>query len=154
MQRNLHQCARSVLVLTVALVAFPATSADAALLCREPVARATWVQEPQGARIKVFPTSCGRRTAWVAPRPAFRRALRLGSRPATNRRSLFAQFRCHAVFAPYKRSWNLETWRPVVSSKRMVRTLCNPNGRATRSVDVLRRRGLFATVLAVLIRRR
>ncbi len=111
------------------LVAIPAP-ARATPFCRVPIARAVWTQEPQGARIKVFPTSCGRRTAWLAPRAVFRAALAAGGRPARHRRTLYAQFRCHAVFAPLKPSWNLETWRPVVTPKRMVAALCNPTGRS------------------------
>ncbi len=116
-----------ILLLAGAATAGPAPATP---FCRAPIARAVWSDEPQGARIKVFPTPCGRRTAWLAPASVFRVALAKGGRRPVHRRSLYDQFRCHAVFAPVKRSWNLETWRPVVTPKRMVKALCNPNGRA------------------------
>lgn len=137
-------------LLLAALAGLRPAAADAALFCRDPVSRAVWTQEPQGARLKVFPSGCGRRTAWVSPGSAFRRALAAGGRPAEHRRSLYDQFRCHTVFAPFKRSWNLETWRPVVSPERMVRARCNPNGRPSRTRTLPHGApGLFATVLAV-----
>lgn len=144
------------LVVAAALLA-PAAPADAALGCRSPVARAVWTQEAQGARIHVFPSRCGRRTAWASTHAVLRAALRAGGRTVARRavrRSLEGQLRCHAVFAPYKRSWNLETWRPVVSSSAMVAALCNPDGpAATRRAPAAPLQGLFATVLAVALQR-
>lgn len=113
------------------LVLTPSQLVGATPLCRSPVARAVWLDTTQGARLRVNPSACGRRTAWLAPRSAFRAALALGGRPVARRRTLYAQFRCHAVFAPAKTSWNLETWRPVVTPGRMVAALCNPSGRAS-----------------------
>ena len=41
------------------------------------------------------------------------------------------QFYCHWVYAravePNKASWNLEPWRPVVTTRRMIETGCNPS---------------------------
>jgi hypothetical protein len=98
--------------------------------CARPIDHATWSDEPRGARIVVVPSGCGRRSSWLAPEAAFRAALAAGGRVPDNRRSLFLQFRCHTLFASAKRSWNLETWRPAVSSRRMIAALCNPSGRA------------------------
>lgn len=138
------------LALVVLLGALHPAPASATPFCRAPVAKATWTDEPQGARIKVFPTSCGRRTTWLAPRAVFRVALAAGGRRARHRRSLYDQFRCHAVFAPVKRSWNLETWRPVVTPKRMVAALCNPTGRPDRRTRGVSATGLIAQIVTAL----
>jgi hypothetical protein len=44
----------------------------------------------------------------------------------TIRRSLLAQLRCHADFAPHKPSWDVEAWRPDVGYARTVFAECNP----------------------------
>jgi hypothetical protein len=67
------------------------------------------------------PTPCGRRRSWLEPRAAFREL------PVeTARRSLYLQFRCHAIFAGAKRDWDLEAYRPVVSWRDLIATACNP----------------------------
>ena len=74
----------------------------------------------------VVPTRCGRRTADDRPGRAFREAVRKSGGHAPNRRSLRRQLHCHAVFAAWKREWNLEAHRPYVSWPAMVATGCNP----------------------------
>ncbi len=69
----------------------------------------------------VRPTACGRRRSWLEPRQAFAEV------PATAaRRTLYPQFRCHALFAAAKTSWDLEESRPVVSWRDLILTACNP----------------------------
>jgi hypothetical protein len=135
----------TLLAAAVALHAAPASASTP--FCPHPIARATWVDEPQGARIMIFPSGCGRRTAWLAPRSAFRDALAAGGRDAVNRAALYQQFRCHTLFAPAKPSWNLESWRPHVSQRRLIESLCNPRGAPTRRRPHRHRPGLFAAIL-------
>jgi hypothetical protein len=83
--------------------------------CERYVARATWAQNT----LTVVPTRCGRRRSWLEPRAAF------AELPAEGR-SLYLQFRCHALFAAAKPAWDLEASRPVVSWSRLIATACNP----------------------------
>lgn len=52
--------------------------------------------------------------------------------PAADTETMRAQFDCHWIYAravaPTKPSWNLETWRPVVTPEQMVAARCNPGG--------------------------
>jgi hypothetical protein len=95
------------------------------------VAAARWTTADQGFRLHVRPSRYGRGHADRNPARALREALRL-ARPAplkltpSARRSLDNQLRCHAVFAPRKPLWNLESWRPDVGFVATVRRLCNP----------------------------
>ena len=90
--------------------------------CQPVVTSATW----NAGRLYVAPSRCGRRVAADHPRRVFRAAIAVGGQGAPNRRSLYRQFRCHVIFAPAKRTWNLETWRPYVSWPEMILTGCNP----------------------------
>jgi hypothetical protein len=83
--------------------------------CERYVERATWA----GETLTVVPTRCGRRRSWLEPRPAF------AELPAQGR-SLYLQFRCHALFAGAKPDWDLEAYRPAVPWSRLIATACNP----------------------------
>ena len=83
--------------------------------CERYVARAAW----SGQTLSVVPTRCGRRRSWLDPRAAFREL------PAEGR-SLYLQFRCHALFAAAKSDWDLEAYRPAVSWRELITTACNP----------------------------
>lgn len=52
--------------------------------------------------------------------------------PGAGTPGMEAQFSCHWIFArmlsPGKPSWNLEPWRPVVSTQDMLAAGCNPGG--------------------------
>jgi Protein of unknown function (DUF2599) len=140
------------LIVALVLLGALASPAHATPFCRAPIARAVWTDEAQGSRLKVFPSRCGRRTAWLDPPSAFRDALAAGGRTPVHRRSLFEQFRCHAYFAPLKPSWNLEGWRPVVSPRRLVKALCNPSGRGGHPIARRRPRSLIGRLLAAITR--
>jgi hypothetical protein len=95
------------------------------------VAHASWSHTAAGYRLQVRPTVKGRLTAATHAATALSESLaEAGSIPqaltAAQRESLEDQLRCHAVFAPHKPVWNLETWRPDVGYPRTVLNLCNP----------------------------
>ncbi|MDQ2852063.1 MAG: DUF2599 domain-containing protein [Actinomycetota bacterium] len=78
-----------------------------------------------------MPTATGRSTRiGGAMARAWRQVVQRA--PAANTPTMKAQFDCHwelaRLAAPNKPSWNLETWRPVVSAQRMFDTRCNPGG--------------------------
>jgi hypothetical protein len=83
--------------------------------CERYVAHASWA----GQTLTVVPTRCGRRRSWLEPRAAF------AELPAHGR-SLYLQFRCHALFAAAKPAWDLEAYRPVVSWRELIAAGCNP----------------------------
>jgi hypothetical protein len=85
--------------------------------CERYVAQATWSAQT----LSVVPTACGRRRSWLEPRAAF---AELPVEPA--RRSLYLQFRCHAIFAGPKPDWDLEAYRPAVSWGELIASACNP----------------------------
>ncbi|MDQ2758718.1 MAG: DUF2599 domain-containing protein [Actinomycetota bacterium] len=93
------------------------------------VAGVRWVTLSRGRSLQVRPTAAGRTTD--APYPeAWREVLRLA--PGADTPGMRAQFSCHWTFArllsPHKASWDLEPWRPVVSSDEMLSAGCNPAG--------------------------
>jgi hypothetical protein len=94
--------------------------------CGAQIASAVWHREPQGLRIIITPTRCGRRTAAQTPHAAFDEAIRRGGRGAPDRGSLYWQFVCHANLAQTKATWNLEAWRPDVGLIGTIMAGCNP----------------------------
>ena len=44
----------------------------------------------------------------------------------SNERGMYKQFKCHNMYAPNKRPWNLEPWRPNVSMSQTILAGCNP----------------------------
>ena len=88
-----------------ALVAFAALApaAHAHTWCGAQVASARWIMLPEGKRLIVRPTTCGRRTAGRSPRAAFAEAIRRGGGGAPDYRSLYWQFVCHAQYAATSR---------------------------------------------------
>jgi hypothetical protein len=104
-----------------------AAPAGAHTWCGAQIHRARWIQQPQGMRLIVTPTSCGRRTAASSSAPAFAEAIRRGGRGAPHYRSLYFQFICHANFAADKPTWDLEAWRPDVGLAATILARCNPD---------------------------
>ncbi|MBO1754036.1 DUF2599 domain-containing protein [Allobranchiibius sp. CTAmp26] len=95
------------------------------------VARVRWVPDARGRSLRVYPTAAARTTQDPAARTtAWRQVVHVA--PAANTVTMHAQFDCHWSYAriadPSKPSWNLETWRPVVSAQTMFDTRCNPGG--------------------------
>lgn len=95
------------------------------------VARVRWVPDSRGRSLRVYPTAAARATQEPSARAAaWQQVVRLA--PAADTITMRAQFDCHWDYAriaePSKPSWNLETWRPVVSAQTMFDTRCNPGG--------------------------
>lgn len=95
------------------------------------IAKVVWVTLPSGRSLQIYPTANGRiADATGAEDEAWREVLRKA--PNAGTAGMRAQFDCHWQFArlaePKKPSWNLETWRPVVSARQMYDTRCNPGG--------------------------
>lgn len=95
------------------------------------VDRVRWVPDAQGRSLRVYPSATGRAaTVDGAMAAAWRQVTQLA--PAADTPTMKAQFDCHWTFArltePNKASWNLETWRPVVSAQTMFDSRCNPGG--------------------------
>jgi hypothetical protein len=105
--------------LTVATMVFASPQAHA---CAQPVTSALW----RDGVLAVVASRCGRRLAVRHPRRVFAAAVTAAGQGAPNRESLLNQFRCHALFAPFKPEWDLEVARPAVSFLDTVRAGCNP----------------------------
>lgn len=101
------------------------------------VANTQWVTygDDQKESLRVYPTETGRTEAGEPG------TLRQGEQawaevvkrnPEANNAGMRAQFLCHWQFAefiqPGKTSWNLEPWRPDVSSLNLLANGCNPGG--------------------------
>jgi hypothetical protein len=119
--------------LAVALLAAVTTPAHAAPRCPTLIDHATWTRAPQGWRIIVTASTCGRAVAAARPQAAFAQAIGAAAPPPGRPRgwdpspgSLLEQLRCHADFARDKPTWDLEAWRPQVPWLLEVLDLCNP----------------------------
>ncbi|AYY15670.1 DUF2599 domain-containing protein [Actinobacteria bacterium YIM 96077] len=93
------------------------------------VERVTWIPDPNGRRLAVYPTDYARYEAPVSEwRDAWREVITL--EPEVDHPYLRDQFRCHVEFAridePHKPSWNLEMWRSDVGYRATVLHRCNP----------------------------
>lgn len=109
----------------------PVTSSAPATQVPTYLERVRWAPSRGGRSLRVFPTHTGRTTQQDgAAEVAWQQVVRLA--PTATTPTMKAQFDCHWTFArvaqPDKRSWNLETWRPVVSPQAMFDTRCNPGG--------------------------
>ena len=95
------------------------------------VRRATWIDDPPGYQLVVKPSKYGRKHAASYGSRALKQALSF-ARPAPVKmtkdmhESLRNQLRCHAVFAPHKATWNLESFRPNVGYEQTVAASRNP----------------------------
>ncbi len=112
-------------VVAAAVLAVPA--AHAHTWCGAQIQSARWILLPEGKRLVVRPSACGRRTATRSTRAAFAEAIRRGGRGAPDYRSLYWQFLCHAQFARTKPTWDLEAWRPDVGLAGTIAARCNPD---------------------------
>ncbi|OBI04645.1 hypothetical protein A5715_05215 [Mycolicibacter heraklionensis] len=99
------------------------------------VANTQWVTYDGGTSLRVYPTETARTEAGQTG------TLRQGEQawaevvkrnPEANNAGMRAQFLCHWQFVefiqPGKTSWNLEPWRPDVSSLDLLAYGCNPGG--------------------------
>jgi hypothetical protein len=98
---------------------------------RSLVRRARWQRTSQGFRLRVQPSTYGRRHAVGAAATALAEAISAAGREpvslaASQRQALTRQLRCHAEFATTKPRWDLEAWRPDVSYAQTIIALCNP----------------------------
>lgn len=89
------------------------------------IAQAQWVEVDQQPTLRITPTEllreCGMRAGADA---GWQQVLTLA--PESDTAGMRAQYLCHVGFAPNKDVWNLEPWRPEVSTVEMVRSQCNP----------------------------
>jgi hypothetical protein len=103
--------------------------ARATTWCGSQISRATWTRSSAGWTLSVFPSICGRASAWAKPHAAFNEAIRKGGGWAPNRASLYSQFVCHAWFGIRKglwADWNLDAYRPNASFNEERHYGCNP----------------------------
>ena len=126
--------AASVAAMTAALALAGAASASPSL---DPpyVAHAEWAKWGDLSSLRVYPTESGRFAAGelgttIQADEAWAEVLTLSPDAAIP--GMREQFICHwdhAEFAsPGKASWNLEPWRPEVSTDEMLAAHCNPGG--------------------------
>lgn len=99
------------------------------------VALSEWVHWGDLSSLRVYPTDSARIVSTqVGTTAAADEAWTevLTSSPDADIPGMREQFMCHWQYAelayPGKTSWNLEPWRPVVSSEEMVAAHCNPGG--------------------------
>jgi len=94
-----------------------------------------WVTYEDGTSLRVYPTDTGRTEAGEPG--TLRRGEHAWSEvvnrhPDADTPGMREQFLCHWQFAefiqPGKTSWNLEPWRPVVSTLTLLANGCNPGG--------------------------
>ena len=111
-------------IVAAAVVVVPV--AHAHTWCGAQISSARWISLPEGKRLIVRPTGCGRRTALRSPKPAFAEAIRRGGRGAPDYWSMYWQFLCHAQYANSKPTWDLEAWRPDVGLAGTIAAGCNP----------------------------
>ncbi len=99
------------------------------------VDRTEWVRWDGMSSLRVYPTGTGRAEAGEfgtvrAGEQAWTEVVK--QNPNADTPGMREQFLCHWQFAehvePGKTSWNLEPWRPVVSTVVMLATGCNPGG--------------------------
>ncbi len=136
-RRALAALITAVTALSLAAPLLAPSAAQAFSLCPQKVSRAVWAHGWAGWTLKVYPSVCGRLTAAVDPRAVFDQAIDTAAAPAgeparwdPDAGSMYEQFRCHAwgaqIVDPTKPSWNLDTWRPLVSWSTEIRYACNP----------------------------
>ncbi|NED99487.1 DUF2599 domain-containing protein [Phytoactinopolyspora halotolerans] len=94
------------------------------------IERVSWIPDPAGERLAVYPTDHGRYEAPAAQWPeAWDEVVRM--EPGADYPHMRDQFRCHVEFAriaePDKPSWNLELYRPDVGYLGTVLASCNPD---------------------------
>lgn len=91
-----------------------------------------WVNVGDRASLRIYPTAAARKTSSrvLGPDQAWAEVVKLA--PEADSPGMREQFVCHWRFAelakPGKVSWNLEPWRPQVSSLTMITSRCNPGG--------------------------
>lgn len=85
---------------------------------------ATWGDAEGGRSLAVVPAGWVRRGS-LAAQHALASQL-AGAEPEAASASMQAQLWCHVLGAPDKASWNIEPWRPEVSTTTMLTTRCNP----------------------------
>ena len=126
--------AASAAAITAALVLTGTASADPAP--GPPyVAHTEWAKWGDLSSLRVYPTDAGRAASvqfgtTADADEAWSEVLTLS--PDADIPGMREQFMCHWQYAelayPGKTSWNLEPWRPEVSSDEMLAAHCNPGG--------------------------
>lgn len=123
-------------VLAAFSVLLPAVPASASPIPGPPyVSHAEWAKWGDLSSLRVYPTAAGR-AASTQPgsQPAADEAWAevLALAPDAAIPGMREQFDCHWWVAelaqPGKTSWNLEPWRPAVSTGEMAAAQCNPGG--------------------------
>lgn len=89
------------------------------------VESATWGDADGGRSLLVVPAAWVRGSS-LAAQQALASQLAVAE-PEAASASMQAQLWCHVLGAPDKASWNLEPWRPDVSTATMLLTRCNPD---------------------------
>ncbi|GIG40298.1 DUF2599 domain-containing protein [Cellulomonas phragmiteti] len=84
----------------------------------------TWGEAEGGRSLMVVPAGWVRGGS-LAAQEALASQLR-AAEPEAASGSMQAQLWCHVLGAPDKASWNLEPWRPEVSTTTLLTTRCNP----------------------------
>jgi Protein of unknown function (DUF2599) len=122
--------AAAVAVLSVALVAAPAASADPTY-----IDHVQWAKWGDMSSLRVYPTATARQASLepgtdAQAGAAWAEVLTLS--PDADIPGMQAQFLCHwhyaELFEPGKISWNLEPWRNEVPEEQMIAAGCNPGG--------------------------
>ncbi|UZN02603.1 DUF2599 domain-containing protein [Cellulomonas sp. S1-8] len=88
------------------------------------VASATWGEADGGPSLLVVPAGWVRRGSLAAQQALVSQVAQ--TVPEAASASMQAQLWCHVLGAPDKASWDVEPWRPEVSTATMLLTRCNP----------------------------
>ncbi|MGO1317347.1 MAG: DUF2599 domain-containing protein [Cellulomonadaceae bacterium] len=89
------------------------------------IERVAWADDLEGGlSLQVFPTEHGRSATPAVIEQGWAEVIALV--PEADTVTMARQFRCHALGAQDKPSWNLEPWRPDASFADVVLARCNP----------------------------
>lgn len=88
------------------------------------VGSATWGDADGGRSLLVVPAGWVRDGSLAAQQALVSQVA--AAEPEAASASMQAQLWCHVLGAPDKRSWNVEPWRPEVSTATLLLTRCNP----------------------------
>ncbi len=135
--RTLSRRASLAMLATIALGASavaPAAS-EARWLGRNLIHSASWTHRPAGWTLMVSPTRWARgwagngylsyRVGAAGWKELYRKYRSRGLN--TNLGGMRDQFICHQQIGAFRKTWNLDEWRPDVSYAQTIRDLCNPS---------------------------
>lgn len=89
------------------------------------IEEAVWVQREGETALRVRPAPPLRRCALSAPE-LYGWSEVLEVAPEADTPAMRQQYECHLRFASQQEDWHLEPWRPVVDSRELLLTRCNP----------------------------